>query len=219
MAPSLHLSDPEIDAYWKGRLAAADEERVELHYLECAECRERAGAVEALIDTLRLDQVPAAPPARPLRAWQLAAVVFAVAAVGAAWQWARLARDARLTEAPPAALVQTDGSALAVLSVAVEPPTRSASAAELTMPPGVSIVVFDLDTREAGAPHAMLDVSLTGPDGRSIMRVQARSSAEGRIAVPVHRSLLEPGQFQFDVTGGGAAMTLPLLIQQPTQHP
>lgn len=216
--PALHLSDAEIDAYWTGRLAGGDEERVELHYLECAQCRERAGAVETLVEALRLDPVPAAPPVRSLRAWQLAAAVFAVVAVGATWQLARLARDAGVTAAPPAALRRTDGGALATLRVAVEPPTRSASATELTVPPGVSIVVFDLDAREASAPHTVLDVSLTGPGGRVIMRVEARSSAEGRIDLPVHRSLLEPGRFQFDVTHKGATMALPVLIHQSHQQ-
>lgn len=210
--PSLHLSDTEIDAYWTGRLAGADEERVELHYLDCAECRERAAAVEALVDVLRIEPGPAVQPARSLRGWQLAAAVLAVAALGATWQWARLARDAGVTRAPQAAMVAADAGA--TLRVAVEPPTRSASAAGVIVPPGVSIVVFDLDAREAVAPGTVLDVSLTGPGGRVLMRVEARSSTEGRIELPVHRSLLEPGQFQFDLTHQSATVTLPVLIQQ-----
>ena len=221
MAPSQssrHLSDVDIDAYWAGRLAGADQERVEKHYLECDQCRERAAAVEALIDALRLDPVPASQPAGSLRGWQLAAAVFAIVAIGATWQWARLARDRGITRAP-AVLVRADGIALSTLRVVVEPPTRGASSTELTVPPGVSIVVFDLDAREAGAPGTMFDVSLIGRGGRIVMRVEARSSAEGKIDLPVHRSLLESGPFQFNIAHEGATVALPLLIHPSTQQP
>ena len=215
---SRHLSDVDIDAYWTGRLGAADEERVERHYLDCAACRERVGAVEALVDALRLDPAPALPPAASVRAWQLTAAVLATVATLATWQWARLARDGGVNQSPPA-VVRTDGSTFSTLRVAIEPPTRSASATEVTLPSDVSIVIFDVDAREAGAPLTLFDVLLTDSGGRLVMRVQARSSAEGRIDLPVHRSLLEPGAYQFDLTHEGATVALPLLIHQSIQQP
>lgn len=105
------------------------------------------------------------------------------------------------------------------MRVAVEAPTRSATATELTVAADASIVVFDLDVREVAAPGAVLDVSVTGPGGRVIMRVDARSSAEGRIELPLHRSLLEPGRFQFDVMHRGVTVALQVLIQQPDRQP
>ena len=220
MAPaelSPHLSEVDIDAYWAGRLTDAEAQRVELHYLECVDCRQRAAAVETLVDALRLDAAAVAPSARSLRGWQMAAAVFAIVALGSTWQWARVVRDARAPARPQPVLSQTNGGAVATLTVAVEPPTRSASATELTVPPGVSIVVFDLDAREVSPPRAMLDVSLTGPRGTVIMRVEVRASDESKIALPVHRSLLEPGQYQFDVTHRGVTVALPVRIQQSNQ--
>lgn len=213
---SPHLSDAEIDDYWTGRLSDADAQRVELHYLECVDCRQRAAAVETLVEALRRDAPVAGGSARSLRAWQTAAAVFAIVALGSTWQWARVVRDTRRPAGPPPVLQQTNGGAVATLRVAVEPPTRSASAMELIVPPGVSIVVFELDAREVSPPRAVLDVSLTGPRG-TVMRVQARSSDESRIEVPAHRGLLEPGQYQFDVTHQGNTVALPVRIQQPNQ--
>jgi hypothetical protein len=213
--PSLHLSDAEIDAYWAGRLSGTDERRVELHYLECAPCRDRAAAVDALVEALRLGPAPVAPPARGLGAWQLAAAVFAVVAVGATWQWARLARDA----GPAPAVTEPEGTALAALRVALQPPTRSAAATEVALSPAVGVVVFDLDTREAAAPGALLDVALIGPAGGVQLRTSGPSSAAGRFELAVHRSLLPPGRFRFDVTCEGATIALPVVIHHSAQQP
>ena len=209
---TMHLSDVEIDAYWKGQLAAADEERIEIHYLECAECRARVAAVETLVGALRLEAAPTGRSRPSRRLWLAAAAVFAVVTIATAWQWGRLADDPGSRIAVPEAVAPADGNAAATFRVAVEPPTRSASATPVALPSGAAIVLFDLDAREAGAPGTMFDVALSGPDARSIIRVAARSSADGRVEVPVRRSLLKPGRHQFEVTHQGVTVTLPLLI-------
>ena len=119
----------------------------------------------------------------------------------------------------PANVAGTDGNTPSTLRVALEPPTRGAAVTEVTVPSGVSIVVFDLDAREAGAPRTVFDVSLTGSGGRLVMRVAAPSSVEGKIELPLHRSLLDPGPYQFDITHQGLTVSLPVLIQQSTQQP
>jgi hypothetical protein len=216
MAPSLHLSDAQIDDYWTGRLADADAERVELHYLECAQCRERAGAIEQLVDALRRERVPAARPLLSARAWQRLAATLAIVVVGAAWQWAR---EDRVSDAPSASVLVDRRGARSTLTVAIEPPTRGSAAAEVRVPDGVAIVVFDLDAREAGAAGTTFDVTLTGAGGRSIMRVQARSSDTGRVELPVHRSLLNSGPFQFEIARDGTTIAIPISIVGATQQP
>ncbi|MBY0495878.1 MAG: hypothetical protein K2Y23_16840 [Cyanobacteria bacterium] len=217
MAPAqrpVHLSDSEIDAYSTGRLPAADEERLEVHFLECDECRERVAAVEVLVDALRLEPPAASQSRVPVGLWKTAAAIFAIVAAGATWQWIRLARESGVVTPPSAWSVQTDAG-VSTMRVGIEPPTRSGAAIPLTVPTNVAIVMFDLDAREAGAPGESFDVSLTGPGGRRLLRLEARSSPAGRIEIPVHRSLLGSGQFVFELGRERTVVALPVLINEP----
>lgn len=216
---TVHLADEDIDAYWKGELSPGDEQRVEQHYLDCADCQTRVHAVETLIDALRRTPDPIARAATRVRAWQMAAALFATVAAGATWQSLRLASDARAPVAsrdrpPPAAAARVEAGPLATLIVALSPPTRSQPAADLTLSPDVSLVVFKLDVREAGAPGTRFDVSLVDPNGRVLLRLsESVSTPDGTVRVPVDRSLVGAGQFLFEVSAGSAPVAIPFIIQ------
>ncbi|MEW6319824.1 MAG: zf-HC2 domain-containing protein [Acidobacteriota bacterium] len=198
-----HLSDAEIDAYWTGRLATADEEKVELHLLECADCRERAAAVEALVEGLRAE--PRATTRSRVRIWQVAAASFAIAAAGATVQLLRVQRAA----APVVETLPAQGLTV----VALAPPTRSADAPEVAVAADVSIVVFELDAAEAGAALGPCDVTLSGPDGRPLARLTGVAPTGGVVRVPIDRAQLSPGRFVFEVAGPSGTVTLPFLLR------
>ena len=204
-----HLSDADIDAYWMGKLSEADEERVEQHYLDCSECQSRVAAVEALIEGLHAPASSAPFRAGWLGVWQFAAAAFAIAAVGATWQWARLAREPRVAPVPTAV------SVLNTAVVPLAPPTRASQRAEVTLAPGVSIVIFAIDAAEAGAPGSRFDVTLSSATGGAVVRLtRIASSPSGVIHVPVERSLLTSGEFAFEVTGTSNTTVLPVLIRE-----
>lgn len=213
-----HLADDEIDAYWRGELSPVDEERVELHYLDCTDCQARVQAVETLIDGLHRTPDPVAQAAARVRAWQVAAALFATMAAGATWQWVRLATEVRAPlasrDAPPAAATRVEAGLRATLFVPLSPPTRSEPGADLTLSPDVSLVVFELDVREAGTPGTRFDISLVGPNGRVLLRLsQTASTPGGTVRVPVDRSAVDAGQFLFEVSAGSAPIAIPFVIR------
>lgn len=214
-----HLTDAEIEAYWKGGLRGADEDRVEEHYVECADCRARVAALETLIESLREVSLTTAPTIRRLRAWQLAAAMFAAMAIGVAWLWTPLGRTggAGLPIDVPATAATTtvDSRSLAVMTALLAPPARGASGEAVVMlAADTSLVVFELDVREGNAPGSRFDVSLAASAGRVVLRLSEVAPLEsGVLRVPVDASFLTGGQYRFTATAGPAAVTIPFLIR------
>lgn len=214
-----HLTDAEIEAYWKGELSGADEERLEEHYVGCAECGARVAALETLIESLRVESLTAARVVMRVRAWQYAAALFAALAVGAAWQWARAARgpENALTanHQPPTtatARVQSDG--LAALIVPLAPPTRGQSGGAVSVSSDVNLVLFELDVREADISTPRFDVTLADAAGRVVLRLMGLVPTDtGILRVPVDASLLTAGDYIFTATTGLATVAVPILIR------
>lgn len=208
-----HLTDTEIEAYWRGGLSESDEDRVEEHFVACADCRARVAALETLIESLRGESLTAARAIMRLRAWQLAAAVFAALAVGVAWLWGPLAApgDGR----PVAAAIRSAGGPLGVVIVSLVPPARGDSGeAVVTLASGTSLVAFELDVREAGASAGRFDLSLTTSADRVVLRLSEVAPTErGLLRVPVDASLLQGGRYLFTATTRQATVAIPFLIR------
>lgn len=213
----VHLTDEEVDAYWRGTLSTTAEARVEQHYLACADCRERVRLVETLIDALRAEPVPITRTPANARVWQAVAAVMAAAVVATSWGWASSVREARQRsvsgETLPFAAPRRGDTALSTLVGPLSPPTRDGTAATVTLAADTPVVVFEIDAREAGPPGSRFDVSLAGPTGDVVLRLHdVLSTDAGTVLVPVARSVLGPGQFLFEVAAGSSTVALPLVI-------
>lgn len=212
---ALHLTDAEIEAYWKGNLGGADEDRVEEHYVACADCRTRVAALETLLEALCAESLTAARAIMRLRAWQLAAAVFAGLAVGAAWLWGPLDRDHAPAGSPfVAATVRPDGGPLGLAMVPLAPPTRGQTGGDVAVPADATLLVFELDVREANASGGRFDVSLTNDAGRVVLRLgEVAPTDTGILRVPVDASLVSGGRYLFTATAGAATVAIPFLIR------
>lgn len=100
-----------VERYVLGQLPDAERDRLEEHYLECAECLEKVRAAEGLKRGLsgvageyahRGDSASAAPPARPASArrgwWGVAAAAILLLGANNAFLWWRLGRAERELE-------------------------------------------------------------------------------------------------------------------------
>jgi anti-sigma factor RsiW len=212
---SPHVADEDIDAYWSGRLDAAGEERLELHVLECEDCRRRAQAVEELRHGLRL--VAMAPArARVHPAWRVAAAVLAAFSILAASQWwsarSELADARTATGREAAVVVPGRAAAVPLLTVRLAPPTRDAQATIVRPADGVTL--FEVDAREAGPPGTRYDVALLGPAGTRVVEVRGVVSSEaGVIQLPVAAAGLQEGPYVIELHGGPDVVGFPLVIQ------
>jgi hypothetical protein len=208
----LHLSDADIDAYWKGALSDSDEERVEQHYLDCNECAARVRVVEDLLD---LRGQPAAPISdafvisrRQALVFGLGAAAVLVIGVAGGYQWAETLRTLGQTSGPPAS---TSTGATTVTHLA--PPTRDSNLQEMAVPAS-GVVVFELDTREAGVAGTRFDLTLTDASGRAVARLSGvQSNAAGLVRLPVESSILAPGRYVFDLSAGHVVVGYPFLIR------
>jgi hypothetical protein len=203
--PVSHLTDIEIDAYWKEQLSSGDEQRVEQHLLECAECQLRVEAIEALLDGLRASD--GFRESRRLTYWRIAAVFFAAVSVFLGWQWAMNARQ------PQAQRVEMRPVDAPIMSALLAPPTRSERIPEVTAP-STAIVLFLIDVREVGSGSTRVDARLVS-NGNTIVRFSdLQPGPAGTVRVPVDGSLLAPGSYTFDVDAGGTVVGFPFLIRR-----
>lgn len=214
----VHLTDEDVDAYWKGTLSATEETRVEQHYLDCADCETRVRLVETLIDALRAEPPPMSRVFGDARVWQAVAAVMTAVAVVTSWEWASSMREARQPggsgQTPSFTTARREEAALSTLVGPLAPPTRDANAATVTLGTNARVVVFEIDAREAGPPGSRFNVSVAGPGGDVVLRLrQVVSTDTGLVLVPVERSVLGPGQLLFEVTAGSATVAVPVLIQ------
>jgi hypothetical protein len=207
----MHLSDAEIDAYWKGTLTADEEERLEQHYLDCNDCAARVRVVE---DLTGLRPQPGETPSgvivygRQRVGWALGAAAVLVIGVLAGWQ-AGGARRAAVETAPPAA-IPAGSTTLARLV----PPTRDSSPQTVTVPVS-GVVVFELDAREAGAGGTRFDVTLADAAGRTMLQVSGvLSTADALVRVPVDAALLAPAQYIFELHVGPTVVGFPFLLRR-----
>lgn len=203
-----HLTDDEIDAYWKETLSEPERVRVEQHYLECHECQQRAELVEILVAGLKAEPPAAAPANRRSRGWP---AVAAAAAVLAVWLWR--VGDAPDNPGQPRLSVTEPAVPISPLIVALAPPTRDGDITTVALGAPTPALVFELDVREAGAPGTSFDVSLVEPSGERRLQLRtAASSALGQVRVSVEPDLLKPGRFAFEVTSRATTITLPFLV-------
>lgn len=212
--PFLHLSDAEIDDYWKGTLTADEEDRVEQHYLDCNECAERVRVVE---DLLGLRDRPAASSGAITLSRRraigvglsVAAGVAAVLLVGvlAGYQWAQTTGELG-EKAGPSAL---PSGVTAVAHLA--PPTRDASVREVMLPAS-GIILFELDAREAAGAGTRFDLSLKNGAGEIVIQLfRIESTPDGIVRVPVDRTMVRADRYVFELTAGPAAVGYPFLIR------
>ena len=203
--PAMHLTDEEIDAYWKEQLSSGDEQRVEQHLLECSDCQLRVEAIEALVDELGASD--GFRPSRSLTYWRIAALLFAAFSLFAGWQ---LARDRPGTIAGITSVPLDAG----LVSVQLAPPTRDAGIVEVG-PLTAGIVVFVLDAREGGAAGTRFDVHLNASSGDRLLQLSGvESASDGTIRVPVDGSLLAAGSYTFELRAGPIVVDYPFLIKR-----
>lgn len=206
-----HLTDDEIDGYWKETLSEPERVRVEQHYLECHECQQRAELVEILVAGLKAGPSAAAPANRRSRGWP-AVAAFAAAAVLAVLLWPPAGR-APDNPGQPRQSVTEPAATISPLVVTLAPPTRDGDVPTVALGPPTRAMVFELDVREAGAPGTLFDVSLVEPSGERRLQLRAAaSSALGQVRVSVEPDLLKPGRFAFEVTSRATTITLPFLV-------
>lgn len=210
--PSTHLSDAAIDAYWKGLLTQDEEERLEQHYLDCNDCAVRVRVVE---DLTSLRSQPRETPAdvtvssrRRRVGWALGAAAALAIGVIVGWQ-AGGARRVDIDTAPPTAIPA--GSTILARLV---PPTRD-SGPQTVAVPASGVVVFELNTREAGAGGTRFEVTLADAAGRTLLHLPGvLSTADALVRVPVDAASLAPAPYSFELHAGPTVIGFPFLIQR-----
>lgn len=212
-----HVTDDEIDRYWKATLPAQDEARVEQHYLDCADCQTRVALVAELVHALQAEPASIPMGSADLRRWQAAAAVMAAIAMLTTWQWAtgllETRQPGRSGDAPASATGAHADEALSTI-VALVPPTRDGNAATVTLASTGPVVIFEIDASEAGPPGGRLGVTLTDARGDVVLQLRGVVSTQtGIVRVPVERFVLSPGSFVFELTGGSTTVAVPLLIR------
>lgn len=207
-----HLTVDEIDAYWREALPESQRATIEQHYLDCRECRQRMELVELLVAGIKAGDAGEDRAKGGARLWPAAALIAATV-VSAIWIWPRLPAVGSESTAPPP--VTTRPPDVAQRVIALSPATRDATVATIADDPGAPIVIFELDVREAGVPGTRFDIALIGPAGSRLNLRDVASSSSGVVRVSVEASLLEPGRFSFQATGGEMTIALPFQVARP----
>jgi hypothetical protein len=199
-----HLTDAEIDAYWKEQMSAGDEQRVEQHLLDCADCQQRVELIEVVVDQLAAGGFR---ESRRLTYWRVAAIFFAGVSLLALVQWIRSPAGSR---GERVAIEAVDAP---LLAVHLAPPTRDAGMPEVAVSQA-AVVMFVLDAREGGAPGTRFDVRLARADGQPLMQWSALTSgADGAVRVPVGAAQLAGGGYMFDLQAGAASVNVPFVVR------
>jgi hypothetical protein len=213
--PDEHLSDADIDSYWRDALPEADVARVEQHYLDCAACRIRVERVEDLVRTL--GGAPRDVPQSRYLYWPGAAAALA-ASVLAGWMAHGWTRD-RVTGASPDARSSTiarvnRAAEGPVVTVTLAPPTRGSEMA-MARAPESGVVVFVLDAREAAAPGSRASVTLAAADRRTLLTLtDVATAADGAVRVPLDAPVVPPGRYVFEVTGPSGHASIPFVVER-----
>lgn len=206
--PGTHLTDDEIDAYWRERLPESDIARVEEHYLECATCQARVRSVEDLIGELNARSAAVAHPT-PAWRWPAIAASLAAIAVVSSWLWMRNASiDPGASAGAPASTVPSAEAT----PIRLAPPTRSEGRNTIALGSLPPTVVFEIDAREAGAPGSQFGVVLHDGRGATLLTVhQVVSNNAGLILVSVETAQLRTGALVFEISGS-LTITVPLTV-------
>lgn len=212
-----HVSDQDIDLYFRRQLPEDRARAFEEHYLECAGCLARVEQVEALIEGLG-DPVRAVQVGPAGRAWWFAPAAASAAGLVLGWLLHDISSPANpAPTALPGSLASTApaaGRASAVAEFTLQPAIQNAAGETLRPPAGTSVVLLHVDAGEAGAPGSTFEVRLIDKGGQALLTLRAlRSNREGKVSLAIPAALLGPGQYSIQVRRDAVTLDIPFHVE------